>query len=65
VVHEAGLFQERLGFERTIIVIEEGCDEFSNIAGLVQLRYPRVKIMACSEEVRRTLEREGMVKQSI
>lgn len=31
VVHEAGLFQGRLGFKKAIILIEEGCDEFSNI----------------------------------
>jgi predicted nucleotide-binding protein len=26
VVHEAGLFQERLEFKRAIILIEEGCE---------------------------------------
>lgn len=36
VVHEAGLFQGRLGFEKAIILLEEGCDEFSNIHGLGQ-----------------------------
>lgn len=41
VIHEAGLFQGRLGFPRAIILLEEGCDEFSNIHGLGQLRYPR------------------------
>ena len=34
VVHEAGLFQGRLGFSRAIILLEEGCEEFSNIEGL-------------------------------
>ena len=33
VVHEAGLFQGRLGFTRAIILLEEGCEEFSNIEG--------------------------------
>jgi hypothetical protein len=37
VVHEAGLFQGRLGFARAIILLEEGCKEFSNIHGLGQL----------------------------
>ena len=31
VVHEAGLFQGRLGFTRSIVLLEEGCEEFSNI----------------------------------
>lgn len=61
VIHEAGLFQGKLGFEKAIILLEEGCKEFSNIEGLVQLRFPRGNIMAVSEEVRRVLEREGMI----
>ena len=64
VVHEAGLFQGKLGFERAIILREAGCDEFSNIEGLVQLEFPRGNIMAISEGIRRTLEREGFVSRS-
>jgi predicted nucleotide-binding protein len=40
VVHEAGLFQGRLGFRRAILLLEEGANEFSNVTGLVQLRFP-------------------------
>jgi hypothetical protein len=29
VIHEAGLFQGRLGFERAIILLEEGCAQFT------------------------------------
>jgi predicted nucleotide-binding protein len=61
VVHEAGLFQGRLGWQRAIILLEEGCDEFSNIAGLGQIRFPSGHIASCFEEVRRFLEREGVV----
>jgi predicted nucleotide-binding protein len=64
VVHEAGLFQGKLGFERAIILREEGCEEFSNIKGLVQIEFPRGNIMAVSEEIRRTLEREGLISKS-
>ncbi len=64
VVHEAGLFQGKLGFERAIILREAGCEEFSNIKGLVQLEFPRGNIMADSEEIRRTLEREGLISRS-
>ena len=46
----------------TIILLEEGCSEFSNIVGLTQIRFPKGNIMAESEEVRRVLEREGILK---
>ena len=61
VVHEAGLFQGRLGFERAIILLEEGCEEFSNITGLGQIRFPKGKIEAAFEEIRQVLEREGVL----
>lgn len=60
VVHEVGLFQGRHGFKRAIILLEDGCDEFSNIHGLTQIRFPNGKIMAASEEVRDVLKREGI-----
>lgn len=62
VVHEAGLFQGRLGFERAIIILEEGCEEFSNIAGLGQIRFPKGKIRAAFQDVREVLEREEIIK---
>jgi predicted nucleotide-binding protein len=61
VIHEAGLFQGRLGFERAIIVLEDGCSEFSNIVGLGQIRFPKGNIIAKSEEIRRVLEREKIL----
>lgn len=62
VVHEAGLFQGRLGFERAIVLLEEGCEAFSNIDGLGQLRFARGEIGSKFEEIRRVLERERLVK---
>ena len=61
VVHEAGLFQGRLGFYRAIILLEEGCEEFSNIKGLVQIRFPKGNIKAVFEEIRQVLERENII----
>jgi len=60
-VHEAGLFQGRLGFKKAILLLEEGCEEFSNIQGLGQIRYPKGNIAAKFEEIRRVLEREGVI----
>lgn len=61
VIHEVGLFQGRLGFERAIVLLEEGCNEFSNIVGVGQIRFPKGDIMAKSEEIRRVLEREKII----
>jgi predicted nucleotide-binding protein len=61
VIHEAGLFQGRLGFARAIILLEEGCAEFSNIVGLTQIRFSKGNLSARFEEIRRVLEREGLI----
>ncbi len=63
VVHELGLFQGKLGFKRAVILLEEGCEEFSNISGLTYIRFPTGNLIASSEEIRRVLEREGIVLQ--
>ncbi len=62
VIHEVGLFQGRLGFEKAIVLLEEGCAEFGNIVGLTQIRFPKGNIKAKSEEIRQVLEREGIIK---
>jgi len=63
VIHEVGLFQGRLGFEKAIILLEKGCAEFSNIVGTTQIRFTKGNIKAVSEELRRVLEREGLIKK--
>jgi predicted nucleotide-binding protein len=65
VVHEAGLFQGRLGFSKAIILLEEGCAEFSNVQGLGQVRFPKGNIAAAFEEIRRVLEREGLLGEIV
>ncbi|HCO96244.1 MAG TPA: hypothetical protein DIU00_20275 [Phycisphaerales bacterium] len=62
VIHEVGLFQGRLGVEKAIVLLEDGCKEFSNISGLGQLRFPKENISAVFEEVRRVMEREGFIE---
>jgi predicted nucleotide-binding protein len=61
VIHEAGLFQGRLGFKKAIILLEDGCEEFSNIHGLGQIRFPKGNINPKFEKIRAVLEREGLV----
>ena len=43
VVHEAGLYQGKLGFSKAIILLEEGCEALSNVQGLGQIRFPARK----------------------
>ena len=61
VVHEVGLFQGKLGFKKAIVLLEEDCEEFSNITGLGQIRFPKGNINAAFEEIRLVLEREGFI----
>ncbi|HLY74557.1 MAG TPA: TIR domain-containing protein, partial [Planctomycetota bacterium] len=62
VVHEVGLFQGRLGFERAIVLLEDGCNEFSNIEGLGQVRFEKGKILSKTEEIRDVLQREKIIR---
>lgn len=65
VIHEVGLFQGRLGFTKAIVLLEQGCAEFTNIQGLGQIRFPAGSISAAFEEVRHVLEREGLIETAI
>lgn len=58
VVHETGLFQGKLGFKRAIVLLEEGCNEFSNIAGLQQLRFAQGNIKEIFGDVLAVVRRE-------
>jgi len=61
VIHEAGLFQGKLGFRKAIILLENGCGEISNMAGLGHIRFDRDNMQANFEEVRGVLEREKIL----
>jgi predicted nucleotide-binding protein len=59
VVYEAGLFQGRLGFRRSVVLREQGCSVLSNLDGLTRLDFPKGNIRAVFEDVRAVLAREG------
>lgn len=61
VVHEAGLFQGKLGFRRAILLVEEGCSTFSNVHGLTVIEFPHGHVRSVFEGVRQVLEREGLL----
>lgn len=58
VIHETGLFQGRLGFSRTIVLLEDGTEEFSNIHGVQQIRFSKGNIRETFGDVLATLRRE-------
>jgi predicted nucleotide-binding protein len=58
VLHETGIFQGVLGFTRAIVLLEEGCSEFSNIAGVHQVRFSKGNIKESFGEVLAILRRE-------
>ena len=57
VVHELGLFQGRLGFNRAIMVAESELEAFSNIDGVQQIRF-NYNIAETYGDVLATLRRE-------
>lgn len=61
VVYQAGFFQGRYGFGRVAMLTEEGCDGFSNIAGIVRLDFTAPRIESTFIELRRMLQREGVM----
>lgn len=60
VIHEAGLFQGKLGFPRAIVLLEDGVEEFSNVAGVQYIRFSKGNIKETYGEVLATLRREFM-----
>jgi predicted nucleotide-binding protein len=58
VIHEVGLFQGRLGFARAIVLLEDGAEEFSNIAGIHQIRFHPGRIRETFGDVLATIRRE-------
>jgi len=57
VIHELGLFQGKLGFNRAIAVTSKKVKEFSNIEGINQIRYDN-NIKETFGEILATIKRE-------
>lgn len=58
VIHEVGLFQGKLGFNKAIVAIEEGTNLFSNLDGIQQLRFSSGNIKEIFGDVLATIKRE-------
>jgi predicted nucleotide-binding protein len=62
VIHEAGLFQGRLGFDKVIILKQNEIEEFSNIAGLQYIPFSGDNIEQCFYELQRKFKKLGLTK---
>ena len=60
VIHEVGLFQGKLGFERAVILLEEGCEDFSNIHGVTHIPFPKGSIEVTYGSILKVLKRESI-----
>lgn len=58
VIHECGLFQGRLGFDRAIMLVENGVELASNFDGIQQLRFRKGRISETFGDVIATIRRE-------
>lgn len=63
VIHEVGLFQGHLGWTKALVLLEEGCSEFSNLHGVNHLPFRKNSIKDAFVDVRRALAREGLVSK--
>ena len=62
VIHEAGLFQGRLGFDKVVILKQDGIEEFSNVAGLQYIPFAGDSIEQCFYELQRKFKKLGIIK---
>jgi len=63
VIHEAGLFQGRLGFKRAVLLVQEGIEEFSNVAGLQHIPFSGENVEQTFYELQRVLKRESQLER--
>jgi predicted nucleotide-binding protein len=62
VIHEAGLFQGKLGFRRAIVLVEEGCQLFTNISGIQYIGYSKGNIKEAFGDILAAIRREFLKK---
>lgn len=63
VVHEVGLFQGRLGFDKVIPLRHSSCEVFSNLSGINEIQYDADNWSTVFAKIRGVAEREGLVQK--
>jgi sugar/nucleoside kinase (ribokinase family) len=64
VIHEAGLFQGRYGFDRVMLLVEEGCDFVADSSGLVTATFPQNAIEAVFWRLHKMIRTEGFFRRT-
>ncbi len=58
LIHETGLFQGKLGYNRVIVLVEEGAGELTDLYGIQQIKFPKNNIRKSFGDIQATIERE-------
>jgi len=61
VIHEVGLFQGRLGFENAIVLLEDGCEKFTNNDGIVHMAFPPGQLENTFYNIQKLLKQRGVI----
>lgn len=62
ILYEAGLFQGKIGFNKTIILRQEGNEDLTNLAGVQYIKFSDDNIEQTFYELGRVLKREQIIK---
>ena len=62
VPHEIGKCQDRFGSERAIILLEKGCEKFSNMEGIIYIDFAKGNIKETFGEIVKVLIRESIIR---
>lgn len=62
VLHEIGLFQGKLGFNKVILLCQRGVEKFSNVDGLQHLEFEGSNIEKSFHDLDNVLRREHLLK---
>jgi predicted nucleotide-binding protein len=61
VIHEAGLFQGRLGFDKAILLVQRGIEGFTNVDGLQHIPFSDNNIEDTFYELQRVMKQKGVI----
>ena len=61
VIHEAGLFQGRLGFDKAVLLVQRGIEGFSNVDGLQHIPFTGDNIEETFYQLQRALKAKGII----
>jgi sugar/nucleoside kinase (ribokinase family) len=62
VIHEAGLFQGRYGFDRVLLLVDEECDFHLDPIGLNVVTFPRRDLASAFWQISRMIRQQGFVR---